>query len=169
MPRHCHGQSSPTLPPDPAEVSSLERLITSLIQILRVYSIHLHFAFRQSVLQNINHLHSTRTLILKMLYFVGLGLGDAKDITVRGLEIVQRCEKVFLEHYTSILTVGQEELEKFYGREVDIKDQPMHLNDEILSWKVILADRDLVEQGAEEILEGAREKEVVTTDNASFQ
>ena len=104
-----------------------------------------------------------------MLYFVGLGLGDAKDITVRGLEIVQRCEKVFLEHYTSILTVGQEELEKFYGREVDIKDQPMHLNDEILSWKVILADRDLVEQGAEEILEGAREKEVVTTDHASFQ
>ena len=54
-----------------------------------------------------------------MLYFVGLGLGDAKDITVRGLEIVQRCEKVFLEHYTSILTVGQEELEKFYGREVE--------------------------------------------------
>ena len=134
-----------------------------------MYSILLLFPFRQSVLQNINHFHSTRTLILKMLYFVGLGLGDAKDITVRGLEIVQRCEKVFLEHYTSILTVGQEELEKFYGREVDIKDQPMHLNDEILSWKVILADRDLVEQGAEEILEGAREKEVVTTDDASLQ
>ena len=30
-----------------------------------------------------------------------------------------------------------------------------------LSLKVILADRDLVEQGAEEILEGAREKEVI--------
>ena len=58
-----------------------------------------------------------------MLYFVGLGLGDAKDITVRGLEIVKRCEKVFLEHYTSILTCGQEELEKFYGREVDIQYQ----------------------------------------------
>ena len=56
-----------------------------------------------------------------MLYFIGLGLGDAKDITVRGLEIVKRCEKVFLEHYTSILTVGQEELEKFYEREVNIK------------------------------------------------
>ena len=57
-----------------------------------------------------------------MLYFVGLGLGDAKDITVRGLEneIVKRCEKVFLEHYTSILTVGQEELEKFYGRIIRI-------------------------------------------------
>lgn len=73
---------------------------------------------------------------------MGLGLGDAKDITVRGLEIVKRCDKVFLEHYTSILTVGKEELEKFYGREV------------------ILADRDLVEQGAEQILEGAKESEI---------
>jgi len=77
-----------------------------------------------------------------MLYFVGLGLGDARDITVRGLEIVKRCDKVFLEHYTSILTVGQQELEAFYGRQV------------------ILADRDLVEQGAEQILEGARDTEV---------
>ena len=67
-----------------------------------------------------------------MLYFVGLGLGDAKDITVRGLEIVQRCEKVFLEHYTSILTVGQEELEKFYGREVDTKHQLLHPNNSSL-------------------------------------
>ena len=77
-----------------------------------------------------------------MLYFIGLGLGDAKDITVRGLEIVKKCDKVFLEHYTSILTVGKEELEKFYGREV------------------ILADRDLVEQGADEILDGALEQEI---------
>ena len=74
-----------------------------------------------------------------MLYFVGLGLGDARDITVRGLEIVKRwrcsfifiidtitfsttsttrCDQVFLEHYTSILTVGQQELEAFYGRQV---------------------------------------------------
>ena len=65
-----------------------------------------------------------------MLYFIGLGLGDAKDITVKGLEVVKKCKRVFLEHYTSILTVGKDELEKFYGREVE------------------LADRDLVEQGA---------------------
>ena len=61
-----------------------------------------------------------------MLYFIGLGLGDAKDITVRGLEIVKRCEKVFLEHYTSILTVGQEELEKFYGREVQVWQKDLY-------------------------------------------
>ena len=34
----------------------------------------------------------------------------------------------------------------------------------IFSVKVILADRDLVEQGAEEILESAREKEVARSD-----
>ena len=33
-----------------------------------------------------------------------------------------------------------------------------------LSVQVILADRDLVEQGAEEILESAREKEVVRSE-----
>ena len=75
-----------------------------------------------------------------MLYFIGLGLGDAKDITVKGLEIVKSAKKVFLEHYTSILSCGQVELEEFYGR-----------ND------IILADRDLVESGADQILEEAQD------------
>ncbi len=78
-----------------------------------------------------------------MLYLVGLGLGDAKDITVKGLEIIRRCDRVYLESYTSILIAcGREELENFYGREV------------------LPADRDLVEQGAEEILDGAVESDV---------
>ena len=45
-----------------------------------------------------------------MLYLVGLGLGDARDITVRGLEIVKAASRVYLEAYTSILTVGRDEL-----------------------------------------------------------
>ncbi|XP_023669056.1 diphthine methyl ester synthase [Paramormyrops kingsleyae] len=72
-----------------------------------------------------------------MLYFIGLGLGDAKDITVKGLEIIKQCSRVYLEAYTSILTVGKQALEEFYGREL------------------ILADRDMVEQEADEILKGA--------------
>ena len=48
-----------------------------------------------------------------MLYLIGLGLGDAKDITVKGLEIVKSAERVYLEAYTSILTVGKEELVSF--------------------------------------------------------
>ena len=45
-----------------------------------------------------------------MLYLVGLGLGDAADITVKGLEIVKQATRVYLEAYTSILTVGKDEL-----------------------------------------------------------
>lgn len=45
-----------------------------------------------------------------MLFFVGLGLGDAQDITVKGLEVVKKCKRVYLEAYTSILTVGKDAL-----------------------------------------------------------
>ncbi|XP_014301526.1 diphthine methyl ester synthase isoform X1 [Myotis lucifugus] len=72
-----------------------------------------------------------------MLYLVGLGLGDAKDITVKGLEVVRRCSRVYLEAYTSVLTVGKEALEEFYGK------------------KLILADREEVEQEADNILKDA--------------
>lgn len=45
-----------------------------------------------------------------MFYVIGLGLGDAKDVTVKGLEIIRRCNRVYLESYTSVLTVQQESL-----------------------------------------------------------
>lgn len=69
-----------------------------------------------------------------MFYVIGLGLGDAKDITVKGLEIIKKCDRVYLESYTSILTVQQEALEEFYG------------------CSLITADRELVESGADKIL-----------------
>ena len=45
-----------------------------------------------------------------MFYLIGLGLGDADDITVKGLKIVKSCKRVYLEAYTSILTVGKDVL-----------------------------------------------------------
>lgn len=45
-----------------------------------------------------------------MFYLIGLGLGDAEDITVKGLKIVKNAKRVYLEAYTSILTVGKEAL-----------------------------------------------------------
>lgn len=47
---------------------------------------------------------------VKMLYLVGLGLADEKDITVRGLEVVKSASRVYLEAYTSILLVEKEKL-----------------------------------------------------------
>jgi len=45
-----------------------------------------------------------------MLYLVGLGLADETDITVKGLEVVKKAERVYLEAYTSILLVEKEKL-----------------------------------------------------------
>lgn len=45
-----------------------------------------------------------------MLHLVGLGLADEKDITVRGLEIVKKAERVYLEAYTAILLVDKSKL-----------------------------------------------------------
>ncbi|ORY53821.1 Diphthine synthase [Rhizoclosmatium globosum] len=72
-----------------------------------------------------------------MLYIVGLGLGDEKDITVKGLEAVKSCNRIYLEHYTAILTVPKERLEALYGK------------------PVLLADREMVESDLNSILEGA--------------
>ncbi|XP_064385927.1 diphthine methyl ester synthase-like isoform X2 [Halichondria panicea] len=77
-----------------------------------------------------------------MLYLIGLGLHDPSDVTVKGLQIIKTASRVFLEAYTSILGVGKDELEKFYGREV------------------MLADRDLVEQNSDEILRDAIDNDI---------
>jgi diphthine synthase len=45
-----------------------------------------------------------------MLYIVGLGLADEKDISVKGLEIVKKADRVYLEAYTAILLVDKEQL-----------------------------------------------------------
>jgi len=42
-----------------------------------------------------------------MLYLIGLGLSDETDITVKGLETVRKCSRVYLEAYTSILLVDK--------------------------------------------------------------
>lgn len=44
------------------------------------------------------------------LYIIGLGLGDEKDITIKGAEAIKNCDKVFLEAYTSILGVSTAKL-----------------------------------------------------------
>ena len=45
-----------------------------------------------------------------MLYLIGLGLGDERDITVKGLEAIRSCARVFLDAYTSILGVDTAKL-----------------------------------------------------------
>ncbi|ROW16754.1 hypothetical protein VPNG_01593 [Cytospora leucostoma] len=77
-----------------------------------------------------------------MLYLVGLGLSDETDITVKGLDVVKKASRVYLEAYTSILLVDQAVLESYYGR------------------PVILADREMVESDSDEILRDAQTEDV---------
>lgn len=77
-----------------------------------------------------------------MLFVIGLGLADEKDITVRGLGAVKSCKKVFLEAYTSILLCETNKLEDFYGVPVTV------------------ADRELVESGSDSILATAKNENV---------
>lgn len=67
------------------------------------------------------------------LYVIGLGLGNEKDVTVRGLEAIRSSDLVFLEAYTSILSIDKNKLEEYYGCEITV------------------ADRDFVECQAEDI------------------
>ncbi len=47
----------------------------------------------------------------RMLYLIGLGLGDEKDLTLKAQEIIQHADVVYLEEYTSV-TPSREKLEK---------------------------------------------------------
>lgn len=89
-----------------------------------------------------------------MLYLIGLGLADETDITVKGLEIVKRASRVYLEAYTSILLVDKE---KLVGR-LPIKSQILANNsfkETFYKRDVILADREMVESSSDEILANA--------------
>ncbi|OMO51726.1 Tetrapyrrole methylase [Corchorus olitorius] len=82
-----------------------------------------------------------------MLYIIGLGLGDEKDITLKGLDAVKRCEKVYIESYTSLLSFGISSdglstLERLYGKPITV------------------ADREMVEEKADSFLSEARGSDV---------
>lgn len=78
-----------------------------------------------------------------MLYLIGIGLSDEKDISVKGLEIVKKTNKIYLENYTSKVACSKEDLEKFYGKEI------------------IEIDRDFVEKNIESIFEAAKSEDIV--------
>ncbi len=56
-----------------------------------------------------------------MLTFIGLGLYDEKDITVKGLDAVRRADLIFTEFYTShLMGTTVEKMEEFYGKRITV-------------------------------------------------
>ncbi|MFA5381594.1 MAG: diphthine synthase [Candidatus Micrarchaeia archaeon] len=69
-----------------------------------------------------------------MLYLIGLGLCDEKDLSLRGLEILEKSDKIFLDHYTHIISEETiENLKKIINKKI-IKLERAELENE----KIIL-------------------------------
>jgi diphthine synthase len=78
------------------------------------------------------------------LVFVGLGLYDEKDISLRGLEEIKQADTVFAELYTSLMTgLSIQKLEKLVGKKISI-----------------VSRRVLEEEGGQSILQEAEKKKV---------
>jgi len=78
------------------------------------------------------------------LYFIGLGLYDEKDITLKGLETARKCDKIFAEFYTSLLA----------GTTIDRVE-------ELIGKPIVRLSREDVELNFEKIvLPEAKEKDV---------
>lgn len=59
-----------------------------------------------------------------MLSFVGLGLHDERSITIRGRDVIQRADAVFVEFYTSVLPgTDVASLERFHDVSIEIRDR----------------------------------------------
>ncbi|EEA06387.1 diphthine synthase family protein [Cryptosporidium muris RN66] len=78
-----------------------------------------------------------------VLYFIGIGLCDEKDITLRGLEVIESADKIYLESYTAILSPNAN-IEKVLGKKT-----------------IIEADRKFIEEGSDIMLDEATNQQVV--------
>ena len=55
------------------------------------------------------------------LTFIGLGLFDEKDISLKGIEEIKNCEKVYAEFYTAILSGTKlNKIEKTIGKKIEV-------------------------------------------------
>lgn len=70
----------------------------------------------------------------RVLTFVGLGLWDEKDVSLRGFEAVRAADRVFAEWYTAHLGgATPERLLEYYGRDIEFLDRdPLEKGDVIL-------------------------------------
>ena len=76
------------------------------------------------------------------LFMIGLGLSDMKDISIKGLDAISKCDIIYLEHYTAVLHTTKDELEDYFNK------------------SIIVADRNMVEVDGDRIVDEALEHNV---------
>ena len=75
-----------------------------------------------------------------MLYLIGIGL-ELKDISLKALETIKKCKKVYLDNYTSV-GASVKELEK------------------LIEKSIIIGERSLIEDNIESILKEAKNDDI---------
>lgn len=78
-----------------------------------------------------------------LITFIGLGLNDEKDISIKGLDVIKKCDKVYAEFYTA----------KLFGTNISKIE-------ELINKKIIILKREEVEKG-DEIIDDAKDKHIV--------
>lgn len=73
---------------------------------------------------------------------IGIGLADEKDITIKGLEAIKKCKKLYLDIYTSKINCSVKTLEKLYKK------------------KIILANREMLENKFDLIVNEAKKQNI---------
>jgi len=65
-----------------------------------------------------------------MLYLVGLGVFDEKDLSIRGLESLKNCSEIYAEFYTNYFSGSLSNLEDLIGKKIiplqrgDLEEKP---------------------------------------------
>jgi len=78
-----------------------------------------------------------------MLYLIGLGIWNEKDISLRGIEICRQADSVYCELYTAYWGGSLRKLEKLIGKGIKV------------------LERKGVEEGSDKLLEEAQSKDLV--------
>ena len=58
-----------------------------------------------------------------MLYLIGTGIHDEKDMSLKGIDACKKCAKVFAEFYTCPVSVNITSLEKMVGKKITVLDR----------------------------------------------
>ncbi|MFH0836664.1 MAG: diphthine synthase [Candidatus Aenigmatarchaeota archaeon] len=58
-----------------------------------------------------------------MLYLIGLGLNDEEDMTLKALNTLKQCDKIYAEFYTNVWQGSIEKLEKLIGKKLNVLER----------------------------------------------
>jgi diphthine synthase len=78
------------------------------------------------------------------LIFIGLGLDNGKDISIKGLELLKTCDYLFAEFYTSDLAKGSiEYLEKVCNKHIEVLDREQVEDGDLILKKAQMNDSNV--------------------------